>query len=142
MDEVGNRTALNSLLEVRNWLSLGLLHFNECSPAVIATQLLENVVEECLASIALKSVGGKSLEVLDGRVLEPSDLLLISKGRSCLEEQADILAVDLAGLDHDLETHHHLEGNLVRFEQTSVDVSVHFVGQCLNNVIDALLDTL
>jgi len=66
MDEARNRTASDSLVEVRHWLVFWLLLFDERSPAVIATQLLENVAEECLAGVAFESVGGESLEVLDG----------------------------------------------------------------------------
>ena len=87
-------------------------------------------------------MSGESLEILYGGILEPRNFLLVSERSTGLEEQSNVLAVDLASLNHDLETHHHLKSHLVRFEETSVDVSVNLVGKRLDDVFHALFDSL
>jgi hypothetical protein len=87
-------------------------------------------------------VSGESLEILYGGILEPRNLLLVSERITGLEEQSNVLVVDLTSLNHDFETHHHLKSHLVRFEETSVDVSVNLVGKRSDDVFHALLDSL
>jgi len=66
---------------------------------------------------------------------------VIDTGTS-LKEDTNISTGEDSSLDKNLEGHKQLEGNLVSFEETSVNVSVDFLGESLDNVVNTVLDKL
>jgi len=80
------------------------------------------------------SLFGYEGELVAGRLRFRLDIL----GGTCLEEESNIVGVDLAGGDEDLEAHHEHEGDLVLLEEPSIDVLVDVLGQEFDDDVDTL----
>lgn len=86
---------------------------------------------------------GQGNNVVPGLLVEPVELLVfIIDSSTGLEEHSNIYACQDFILDENSHAHHELEGNLVAFEDTSIDIAVGLVGQSVTNVSDSVLNNL
>jgi hypothetical protein len=135
--------SLDLVLEVGDDCVFGLVFVKELLPFLLeaSNTLRQLLVEEGV--VVAELVLGKSNNVEPYLLVHPVVLLVtvIDTGTS-LEEDTDVCVGKNISLDEDLECHHQLEGSLVSFEETSVDVSVHLLGQSLDNVLHTIFDEL
>jgi len=142
VQEVADGLVLHLLVVVclRLFLVLWLCGSKESSPLlVVSHELVWEVLEEGLMVVA-KLVFGEGDHVEPCLLVHPVDSP-VSVVHTCsgFEEDSNIGAGELASLDHDLEGHLELEGDLVSFEKTSLDVSVHPTGHPLDDVGHTIL---
>jgi hypothetical protein len=145
MKEVTNRFVFHLLviISLRSFLIFWFCYSQELSPLlIVSNELVREVFEEGLMVIS-KLVLRKSDDVEPCLLIHPIDLLVavINTGSS-LEEHAYIGRCEESRLDHNFEGNLEFEGNLIFFEKTTVDVSVHPTSHPLDNVCHTILNKL
>lgn len=133
----------DSVLEVGYVRVFRLVLVEEFLPFLLeAANLFGQVLEEVQVVVT-------KLVLREGNNIEPNFLVhpvvflvAVINTSASLKESTDVSTCEDASLDLNLESHHQLECDLVSLEKSSVYVSIHLASQCLNDILNTVLDKL
>ena len=143
MEEVTNGLGIHLVLVLGNGHVLGRVLIQVLLPLLlVALNLVNDILIEA-RWLVVEFVLRQGDNVEPHLLVHPVELLIpVVDTRAGLEKHVHIALVKHACLDQDLQAHHELEGDLISFEETSIDVSVHLVGHAVNNVGNTVLNEL
>lgn len=144
MNEVTNvLISLNLFMIIRNINTFWFVLINPFSPNLFISlnSIWEFFEEESM--LISKLMLWQSFKIKPSFLVHPVEWLVsIIDTSTWLKEYINVSVGKLAFFNQDLKAHHKFECDLISFEKSSIDISIHLHSKPFSNIVDSIFDKL